>query len=211
MRQLNSALTGVIDRNAEQIGKPIGIEPSEIACGNWQSDGVRAVARRLMGAPPAENDRAMEALLMRRFHISARVRTEGRYPNGRPAYWIVVGCDLRAIDGGEPDWEAALQASADSFAPADPDDLIAALAEMSVLVAARDQSEFAGQLTLRAYARRLSEWPADIAAAALREWPDQSKWWPAWLELRELMEPMIAPRRAIFRALEAAVRKRIEG
>jgi hypothetical protein len=110
---------------------------------------------------------------------------------------------LRAIEGGAPDWRGALQACTEAFARAEPDDLIGALAEMSVLVAIREQSEFTGQLTLRVYARQLAEWPADIAAAALREWPNRSKFWPAWLELRELMEPMIAPRRAIFRALEA--------
>lgn len=75
------------------------------------------------------------------------------------------------------------------------------LAELSVIVARRADDEFSEALRLEAYASRLRRYPADVAREAVlgRSW----KFWPAWSEVEAVCDQLVAPRRAMIRALEA--------
>ena len=53
----------------------------------------------------------------------------------------------------------------------------------------------------RLYARKLTEFPADIALEATRAQSNRSQWWPAWAELYEEMAPATAERRLRLKAL----------
>lgn len=89
-----------------------------------------------------------------------------------------------------------------ALAPADQRTAEAWLAELSVIVARRQEDEFTETLRVEAYAARLRRYPADIAKDALlgRSW----RFWPAWAELEEICERAVAKRRAMIAALHDA-------
>ena len=62
-------------------------------------------------------------------------------------------------------------------------------------------------VTGQAYAEELAKYPADIIEAACRRWADNSRWWPAWAELKQECDRMAAKRRAEHRALKDAQRR----
>ena len=80
-------------------------------------------------------------------------------------------------------------------------DIEAWLAELSVIVAKRQDDEFTEALRLETYAGLLSRYPADVVRAAVlgRTWP----FWPSWYELEAVCEQLAAPRRAMLRSLDA--------
>lgn len=43
-----------------------------------------------------------------------------------------------------------------------------------------------------------------MVAKVLKEWPDKSKFWPAWAELRPHLETAARPRRTLISDLETA-------
>jgi hypothetical protein len=75
------------------------------------------------------------------------------------------------------------------------------LAELSVITARRQDDEFAEEVRVTAYARRLARRPADLARAALLE--ERWRFWPTWADLAEVCERLAAPPLAILRALMA--------
>lgn len=81
------------------------------------------------------------------------------------------------------------------------------LAKLSALVAQRADSDAGAEVQLAAYAERLREYPADIVAEVLRDWPNRSQWWPTWFELRERLEPKLQRRLAMLEDIEAIERK----
>lgn len=84
------------------------------------------------------------------------------------------------------------------MAPAAPKILAQEFAKLATLTKRREGEE---KLTAAAYLERLSEYPADAAIYALREWPNRSPWFPAWAELRELLEDRTRERWLMLRAL----------
>ena len=75
------------------------------------------------------------------------------------------------------------------------------MAELSELViVAGGRGDFADDLRLAAYTKRLLEYPADVVRAALleRRW----KFWPAWAELGDYLDSLTASRRAFLTAIQ---------
>lgn len=112
---------------------------------------------------------------------------------------VTTGYELTEQDGADPD--AALQVVRKAMTPAPRDALIGWLAELSVQVAYRAQTEFNGELTLQVYARNLAAYPADVAKDVLADWPNRSKWWPAWHDLKERLDAKIQRRRVLEREI----------
>lgn len=52
---------------------------------------------------------------------------------------------------------------------------------------AREDSD-TSDARLMAYKAKLSEYPGDVVRAALMEWPDLSKWFPTWAELKDRLD-----------------------
>jgi hypothetical protein len=64
--------------------------------------------------------------------------------------------------------------------------------EMLVLVGAmwamtKQAKQTAGSMEtiIKVYCKQLSEYPADIVREVLTKWPENSRWWPAWAELKD--------------------------
>lgn len=73
-------------------------------------------------------------------------------------------------------------------APAPHSSLIEWLTMCAVLTAPTRDDELSGELKLKAFAQKLSVYPGDIVRHVLESWPDQSKWFPAWADLKAAIE-----------------------
>jgi hypothetical protein len=84
--------------------------------------------------------------------------------------------------------------------PASQDQIEAWVAELWVITAHAKSDEMTLELMLKAYTKRLSEYPADIVREVLlvRVW----KFFPTWADLAEALDAMIADRRAMLAACE---------
>lgn len=127
--------------------------------------------------------------------VGLRVKYEGRYPEGRPAYWVAAGCEV-SPDG---DHSAALADLRNFMTPAPMRDIEAWLAVLSVTVAKRRDDEFTEELRLSTYASRLAKYPADV----VRNVTGQTYgFWPTWEEMEKRCEALAGPRQAMIAALE---------
>jgi hypothetical protein len=163
------------------------------------------VVDRLLTAKAEDNDKAVEASLMRRCGLSVRADRRWFYPEGGKSYSVVTGFDITEDDGADP--ELALEVVRMAQTPAPEAVVYGWLGELSVQVAYRTQTEFNGELTLRVYARNLAKYPADIVRDVLMDWPRQSKWWPTWHELVEELDRRQQRRLALERELILRIRR----
>ena len=115
---------------------------------------------------------------------------------------VTTGYHVEELDGA--DLEGALDTVRLARTPAEIDQMVGWLAELSVQVATRAQTDFNGELTLKVYARNLAEYPADVVRDVVNEWPSRSKWWPTWHELKERLDAKCQRRRV----LESELHKR---
>lgn len=88
--------------------------------------------------------------------------------------------------------------------------LVPGLARIAVNCGRRKDDDQTADFTLQTYMADLRAYPADIALAVVNTWPDVSKWWPMWKELRDLMEDLMTERRLVVNeALERAGRPKL--
>lgn len=52
----------------------------------------------------------------------------------------------------------------------------------------RDETPGAAEAEIHTWVERLEVYPADVAISVLADWPDRSKYWPSWAEIRELID-----------------------
>jgi hypothetical protein len=83
--------------------------------------------------------------------------------------------------------------------PAEPAALGRALSNLYKKTLHRSQSTVDAEATASAYIEELLAYPGDVALAALAE---RRHYWPSWAELARDCDRLVAPRRAISRALE---------
>ena len=79
------------------------------------------------------------------------------------------------------------------------------LAELSYTVIRRPGSEVDELGKAAAYASRLTEYPADVIKYVLTEHP--WKYWPAWVEMKEICDRQVITRRAMTHKLRRLVAK----
>lgn len=102
--------------------------------------------------------------------------------------------------------KAGLAALADDYrkalVPAASQQVEEWLAELSVIVAGGAQDEFTVRLKVKAYLKRLADYPADVVREALTvvRW----KYWPSWDELADVCDRLSGMRRAVLRRIEEA-------
>lgn len=104
------------------------------------------------------------------------------------------------------DGETARQAMTTLMRPADSDVLARELVNLAAVTKRRADSPSDTKLMIAAYLDLLSDVPADLALWALRMWPkqktDAAKWFPAWAELRGLIDDALTDRRRMMDAIE---------
>jgi hypothetical protein len=188
MKPISSAITTPQREVGSAIGTPLG------GRGLATQENSR-VAAWLAKQAPADMDKAAVSRASQH-GVGLRVKYEGRYPEGQPAYVVATACEVSP--GGDHD--AALADLRNFLTSAPIRQIEAWLAELSVLVAKRQGDEMEEGLRLTAYASRLSRYPADVARAVTIG--ASYKFWPTWEEMERRCEAMTTPRRVMIAALE---------
>jgi len=128
--------------------------------------------------------------------VGLRVKYEGRYPEGGQSYTVAVGCE---VSGDPDDILDALDDLINFMEPASVRMIEEWLAELSVLVAKRQDDEFSEELRVSAYSSRLSVYPADVVRTVLLK--ETYKFWPTWGELEKRCKALTSPRKNMIAAL----------
>lgn len=150
---------------------------------------------------PADMD-AVAVSRAQQHGVGLNVRYEHRFPTGEngeylPSYRVAVMCE---VDGDEDDIASALSDLRNFMQPADIRTIEAWLAELSVVVARRQDDEFSEDLRLAAYSGRLGRFPADVVKEVLLR--QTYKFWPTWDELEKRCRALTGPRSQMIAALE---------
>lgn len=155
------------------------------------------LAARLAARRPVEVDRALASQASLR---ECGLRVSLRFPDGG----MPVVSSVEA-SGRRDGLEALASDYRKAMTPATQQMLTEWIAELSVIAPKRADDEFTAALTIRAYASRLADYPADVARAAMLElrW----KFFPSWEELGAACDALVAERRATLAGIEAAIRR----
>lgn len=136
--------------------------------------------------------------LKKRFGLQLSLRHAMEITGQRPDGPKLIARHSSQGSSAKPDWAGALALVESVCAPAPEARLAQAIAVLGELT--RGNTNEPG-LQVRAYVAKLREFPADIAMDALNSWPERSKWFPAWQELRERMSFVADRRTQIAEAL----------
>ena len=82
-----------------------------------------------------------------------------------------------------------------------------ALSKLRSMTARRTEGEADQHFTGQSYAEAMAHYPRDVIEDACRRWADDSRWWPAWADLKRECDRLAAKRLAEHRALTEALRK----
>ena len=133
--------------------------------------------------------------------VQLSVENDYRTPRDSKGNMLDPIISLRSVSVSGPleNYPVAAEEVRRGMRPAAPEAIEGWLAELSVIVAKRQDDDFTETLRLEAYTKRLMEYPADVVRHALVEktW----RFWPSWDELKPECERLVAPRRAMLRAL----------
>jgi|SRR5690625_1395883 len=145
---------------------------------------------KLMHAQPAKVDRWLETNLSPAVAgcLKPRVRSRTTAAHGFDEEFlgyevatVPPPADLERV-------QSALRSHEQACLPAPADRLIDELGRLRILTAKRPDDMPNEVATLRIYAEKLRDYPADIVFEVLRTQPSHSKFWPAWQELQERLE-----------------------
>ena len=99
-----------------------------------------------------------------------------------------------------PDLATARAVVERSLTPSDPETVRNSLAAMAAMVKMTGDDGETEAFRMRVYARKLAEYPADAVDYACQRWCEHNIFWPAWAELRDLLEARVAERRMMLAA-----------
>jgi len=102
----------------------------------------------------------------------------------------------------DADWAGAVALIESAMSPAPRDRLEEVLAGMAQAVDRWSGDEVDADLQLSVYVERARQFPADAAIAAINDWPERNRKWPAWADLRSHMERFTRKRLEMLRAIE---------
>lgn len=142
---------------------------------------------KLMESRPRDTDAALEASLPSHV-ISSLGRVVERYMTTCGEYIVDTRPGALAPCADSDAARMALTAYERACLPAPEQRLYAELASLRVLTKAGQASDEDIRLQIQVYARRLAEYPGDVALHVLRTQPDMEKWWPAWAELKDRLD-----------------------
>ena len=194
MKQIGSAITTPPRGTGSETGTQHG------GHGLATQQNSQAVAAWLAKQRPEDMDAA--AVSRASSHgVGLRVRYELRFPSGPngerlPSYRVAVGCDVSQSG----DHSSALADLRNFMTPAPLRQIEGWLAELSVIVARRQDDAFADELRVSVYSARLSRFPADVVRSVLLG--HSYRFWPTWEELEKRCAALAGPRAQMIAALE---------
>ena len=92
------------------------------------------------------------------------------------------------VAGNDDDLKKAVELIEQYSQPLQAQELSGLLAQLYSLTKQRKESQLTLDIAFEAFGSRLEKYPADIVREVLIKWPDQSKWWPSWHELKVEIE-----------------------
>ncbi|RYE01589.1 MAG: hypothetical protein EOP61_10830 [Sphingomonadales bacterium] len=117
--------------------------------------------------------------------------------------WRIVVGPIDVQISEDADLEQAHEILAQLMQPAPHSQLLAWLAELAAVTAARQMSPEDGEVAVYAYARRLAGYPHDIVEKVVLDWT--GKWFPTWAELREVLDDQLTRRRVVVAKVMAEI------
>jgi len=157
------------------------------------------LARAVAGQDPDLTDQTLAAQL--RLLLGSKPRPIWK-DNVNVADWegTISGFQMPHMDQATRSRALALVES--SLAPMNgKKECFALLGELKLLTKARAEDLHDQEAQLRLYARKLTEYPADIVRKVLTTQPSIMPWWPAWCELQARLEKDLNLRRSLLEAL----------
>lgn len=199
MQPLNSAITGALAAVTprESTGQPHGKTELSI------SGSENAKSWLLAQSGPEAADKALLASLGSLLGSEVCLRTELRFPEGRPAYSVAVGADFAA--SGQDDVTRALQRMHGAMARPERIEAENWFAAMRLATAGGQKADFDVMATMKLYVAELSAYPADVVRAVFKKFTtaprDATSWFPTLPELIAEAERLVSTRRALISAL----------
>lgn len=160
---------------------------------------------KMAGTNPIETLAALRASLPPRVNSSLSENLKTIYIEKTGPEFQFLGWTM-APDLSAQDLSTSITLVRQSLSPMEPTETLTELTKVFVRTTARAQDHDDLKLRLVVYAEDLSEYPADVARYALREWPKLSTWWPTTHDLVKLMERWTERRRMLLSTLEDALR-----
>lgn len=93
-------------------------------------------------------------------------------------------------------------------APAPQAKLVEWITICAALTAQPRDDDMASELKLRAYVEKLAEYPGDIVNAVLKDWPEKSKWFPTWADLKAALDTHMGIRPFVVNHVRRELRRR---
>lgn len=214
---LTKALTSLIPSGSPQVQPPLGStttgsqslarkEPNAIGRRPGAIGAVvprKTLSEALTGSQAAETDIALLAslppLISRSLIASVSEVID-------PKYGFDVCFAGYALRPGLPSEliAEALQLAALACAPAGPQQVIAELTRLRLLVKVRAEDEGNIAAMISILSEELEPYPPDVVRDVLRGWGRREKWWPSLAELRDLLDRAAKPRNSLAKALAGA-------
>lgn len=189
MKPIDSVTTTFLSNRDSETGTPRG------GLGLATRENSNRITSWLAKQDPRDMDQVAVSRALSR-DVGLRVKYEGRYPEDGQSYTIAVGCE---VSGSPENMAATLDDLVNFMLPAPVRLIEEWLAELSVLVAKRQDDEFSEELRVSAYSSRLAVYPADVVRTVLLE--ETYKFWPTWGELERRCKVLTSPRKNMIAAL----------
>lgn len=144
-----------------------------------------AVAAQLAAATVQQNDRALAALLRRRFGFSLACAMTLIYPDSTGTYCCRALVSLDLAPGPDADPTGALAAIDRALTPPPAETIVAELTRLRLRTKARRETTDDMAAAFALFADDLAGFPADVVHETLDAWPRRAggMWWPSWREL----------------------------
>ena len=155
---------------------------------------------RQLGDPEA-TDKALLASLPQSVRLSLR---EVREAEIDPRYgYDEVFKTFRLADALTPEARAAaLRLVEAAMAPADKMTIAREVTRLRAMTKAKAEQEDDLKVLAALYSEDLRAYPTDVVVSVIRKWINREKWWPAWSELKAMLDEALRYRSALLKTLE---------